>query len=130
AELLDSSARYDIELEPHGKTAIFVTVASGHSLPGPAESFFRGLTRLHREQQHAMSGVATVETSDSVMNEILCRSMADVYMLLTETEDGLYPYAGIPWYSTTFGRDGIVTAMNMLWADPSLAAGLLKPLAR
>jgi glycogen debranching enzyme len=129
-ELQDSSARYDIELAPHERTAIFITVASGHRLPGPAESFFRGLTRLHREQQHATRSVASIETSDAVMNEILCRSMADVFMLLTETDDGPYPYAGIPWYSTTFGRDGIITAMNMLWVDPSIAAGVLKRLAR
>src|SRR5690606_37376111 len=128
--LLDSSASYDIELEPHGKTAIFIRVASGHSTPRPAESFFRGFARLHREQQRAMRGVATVETSDDVINEILRRSLADVYMLLTETADGPYPYAGIPWYSATFGRDGIITAMNMLWADPSIAAGVLRRLAR
>ncbi len=129
-ELQDSSARYDVELAPHDKTAIFITVASGHSLPGPAESFFRGLARLHRQQQQVTRHVAAVETSDAVMNEILCRSMADVFMLVTETDDGPYPYAGIPWYSTTFGRDGIITAMNMLWAAPSIAAGVLKRLAR
>jgi glycogen debranching enzyme len=128
--LKDSTARYDIELPPHGRTAIFATVASGERLPGPAESFFRGLTRLHRAQQASVRGTASVETSDSVVNEILCRAMADVQMLMTETEDGPYPYAGIPWYSTTFGRDGIITAMNLLWADPSIAAGVLRRLAR
>jgi glycogen debranching enzyme len=128
--LQDSAARYDIELAPHEKTAIFISIASGNRLPGPAESFFRGLTRLHRGQQASMRGAASVETSNSVVNEILCRSMADVYMLMTETEDGPYPYAGIPWYSTTFGRDGIITAMNMLWVDPTIAAGVLRRLAR
>ncbi len=128
--LQDSVAKYDIDLAPHEKTAIFVSVASGERLPGPAESFFRGLTRLHRAQQVSMRGTASVETSNSVVNEILCRSMADVYMLMTETEDGPYPYAGIPWYSTTFGRDGIITAMNMLWVDPTIAAGVLRRLAR
>lgn len=128
--LQDSAALYDIELPPHGTSAIFVSVASGNRLPGPAESFFRGLTRVHRAQQVSMRGTAAVETSDSVVNEILCRSMADVHMLMTETEDGPYPYAGIPWYSTTFGRDGIITAMNLLWAAPTIAAGVLKRLAR
>lgn len=128
--LQDSTARYDIELAQHGKTTIFASITRGDRLPDPWETYMRGLSGLHRAQQVTMRGTASVETSNSVINEILCRSMADVQMLMTETEDGPYPYAGIPWYSTTFGRDGIITAMNMLWADPRIAAGVLRRLAR
>jgi glycogen debranching enzyme len=128
--LQESVASYVVTLAPQEKRAIFVTAASRGRLPDSAVSFFRGLATLRRHLKSATQHAASVETSNSVVNEVLCRSMADLYMLMTRTPDGLYPYAGIPWYSTTFGRDGIITAMQMLWVDPAIAAGVLRRLAR
>ena len=129
-ELGESVATFQVMLAPGEKRALFLTVAARGRLPKSTVSFFRGLVDLNRELLAATRHAASVETSNSVVNEILCRSMADLYMLITTTPDGPYPYAGIPWYSTTFGRDGILTAMQMLWIDPSIAAGVLKRLAR
>ena len=80
--------------------------------------------------RRSTAGATSIETSNNIFNEVLCQSMADLNMLMTETPQGRYPYAGIPWYSTTFGRDGLITALQMLWIDPRVARGVLRRLAR
>ena len=128
-ELTSSIASYTIDLEPGERRSLFVTVICDGletALPTP---FLRGLVSASRAMKDVYANTATVETSNDLFNQILCRSMADLRMLITHTTQGPYPYAGIPWYSTTFGRDGIITAIQMLWCDPSIARGVLKRLA-
>lgn len=62
-------------------------------------------------------------------NAWLDQSRSDIALLTTDLPTGPYPYAGTPWFSTPFGRDGILTAWQMLWLDPSLAKGVLTYLA-
>lgn len=83
------------------------------------------LNRIREVKQNA----CTFESDNEQFNEWMNRSLSDLYTLLTETEQGLYPYAGIPWYSTAFGRDGIITALMCLWMDPEIAKGALNFLA-
>ena len=126
----ESIATYSLRLAAGARRKIFVTVSSREPLPYSTQSFFQGLAALHRERRSQTRGTASIETSNAVLNEILCRSKADLDMLTTTTPDGPYPYAGIPWYSTCFGRDGLITALELLWMAPALAAGVLRRLAR
>jgi glycogen debranching enzyme len=129
--LTSDRAVFELELAPRDLASVFVEVHCGqadNSVPGPA-GFFRATRDARRALRSSMSHAASVSASNEVLNEIIRRSVADLYMLMTETDDGPYPYAGIPWFSTVFGRDALITAHEALWFDPSIARGVLSHLA-
>jgi glycogen debranching enzyme len=123
-----NTATYHFELKPQQASSLFVAVSCNNEAAKPVP-FFRGLLAHRREMRRSTVGATSIETSNNIFNEVLCQSMADLNMLMTDTPEGPYPYAGIPWYSTTFGRDGIITALQMLWIDPRVARGVLRRLA-
>jgi glycogen debranching enzyme len=124
-----NAATYHLDLAPQQVSSLFVGVSCNKPATFKPAPFFRGLLAHRREMRQSTAGAASIETSNNIFNEVLCQSMADLNMLMTDTPQGRYPYAGIPWYSTTFGRDGIITALQMLWIDPRVARGVLKRLA-
>lgn len=125
------SCRVHIVVPPGGQRDVFFAVDfEGGLEPGSLrEAFDRALARAAGWLDLLRRGMAGVRTSSEHFDEWLERSRADVAMMVTDTPNGPYPYAGIPWFSTMFGRDGILTALAMLWADPSLARGVLLSLA-
>ena len=125
------SATYEFELDPQGRTTVCITVAceEGDEVSDPERRFLSCIRRARRALRRSTARATTIETSNAIFNEVLCRAMADLFMLMTHTSAGVYPYAGIPWFSTAFGRDGIITAMELMWIDPAIARGVLKFLA-
>lgn len=129
SHLAVNRAIYHLDLAPQQTTSLFVAVSCNKPPGHKPIPFFRGLLAHRREMRKSNIGATTIETSNNIFNEVLCQATADLNMLMTETPQGRYPYAGIPWYSTTFGRDALITAMQMLWIDPRIARGVLKRLA-
>jgi glycogen debranching enzyme len=122
-------ATFEFELGPNARTSIIVSILCGDLKYPEFTPFGTAFRSRRRAIRQKTSGIATIESSNELFNEVCRRSTSDLYMLVTRTSHGLYPYAGIPWYSTAFGRDGIITAMLMLWLDPAVAKGVLYFLA-
>ncbi|MCP3459069.1 amylo-alpha-1,6-glucosidase [Bradyrhizobium sp. CCGUVB23] len=124
-----NAATWQLELEPHHTKSLFVAVSCNRPQTLKPVRFFPAMLAHRREMRSCTAGTTSIETSNNIFNEVLCQAMADLNMLMTDTPQGRYPYAGIPWYSTTFGRDGLITALQMLWIDPRVARGVLRRLA-
>ncbi|MPZ55135.1 MAG: amylo-alpha-1,6-glucosidase [Rhizobiales bacterium] len=120
---------YSLQLGPGQRCSLFLSVECDPESDSRPMPFLRGLRAAFRDARGPGRSGTSVRTSNPLFNEILCRAAADLRMLTTATSAGPYPYAGIPWYSTTFGRDGLITALQMLWCDPDIARGVLRRLA-
>jgi glycogen debranching enzyme len=118
-----------LTLQPYDKSAFSIRVicdAEHKKESLPYEIAYKVLNFRVRQNDERE---ADISTSNQQFNHWLNRSKADLKMLTTLTPDGLYPYAGVPWYSTIFGRDGIITALEYLWLEPALTKGVLLNLA-
>jgi glycogen debranching enzyme len=124
------AASFLLRLQPSETSAIDVNVTYETGATTRTPAVFADVRGRAKQQIAARRAEgANVVSSNASLNRWIARSTADLHMMLTETPNGPYPYAGIPWFSTPFGRDGLVTAFELLWADPSIARGVLSVLA-
>jgi glycogen debranching enzyme len=120
-----------LKIEAHGEASFTVNVVcerEGNSQIA-FSSYSESLQAMDHKRSNGPLADVDIQTSNEQFNNWLRRSCADLAMMVTQTPHGLYPYAGVPWFSTVFGRDGIITALELLWLTPSVAKGVLSYLA-
>ncbi len=81
---------------------------------------------------HAWARSTTaVATDHELFNLTIGRSVADLRLLVNDGpgEGQRYVSAGVPWFTTLFGRDSIITALQTLAFRPQLAVETLEVLA-
>jgi len=122
-------ANWSIVLDDRAVAELYIEAGPDREA-APCADRFRGAAAAARRSMRAIRRAGgSVQSSGEQFNIWLDKSRSDVALLTTHLPTGLYPYAGIPWFATTFGRDAIVTALQLLWLDPSLARGVLSFLA-
>ena len=119
-----------LHLDAHSETSFTVAVQCRlEDAQVQTASYDDCLQALAHQRSTGTLSSIKIETSNEHFNRWVARSRSYLAMMVTQTEHGPYPYAGVPWYATVFGRDGIITALELLWLAPQIARGVLQFLA-
>lgn len=130
AAMSESMARFDYELSPQAEATLTIDIrCDRHRRAMPHLSFEAAESQAHGAIERERTEYAKVESSSERFTQWVRRSAADLRMLVTRTPHGEYPYAGVPWFSTPFGRDGLIAGLQTLWINPRIARGVLEFLA-
>ena len=128
-EISASHLVINADLQPRETIKFQFTVQCEETRFHSVETFDRALNAVSGELPIAQEGSCRVKSSNPELDTWLGRSFADVHMMTVGNPEADYPYAGVPWFSTVFGRDGIITALECLWFNPRIARGVLQYLA-
>ena len=127
-------ADFELRLEGRAQKELFVEV--GLAVDGGVEATVPGRARFRAAAARARRSLrghrrrgARLRMSGRLFQAWVDKSEADLALITTELPTGPYTYAGIPWFSTPFGRDAVITALQTRWLDPALARGVLAFLA-
>jgi len=127
---------WSFELPPGGRRELsWVVWATGDPASPPADLFPQpprvsaddGTGAYHAWTQ----GTAKVQTDHELFNLTVQRGLNDLRLLVNDgpSEGERYIAAGVPWFATLFGRDAIITALEMVAFRPKLAVETLAVLA-
>lgn len=129
--IISNSIYFKLHLQPKQHVIVNYTVYFKTANEKNTDIDFQVARESIEEDINKTRGLfANIYTSNSQFNHWINRSKADILSLLTQTEYGNYPYAGVPWYNTAFGRDGLITAMETLWLAPEVSKAVLIFLAQ
>jgi glycogen debranching enzyme len=129
-QVTGKEARFTIRLVPGGVFSLNWSIAFVIGDRQPQRLSFRESVQAGQDVVKDFErNCASIHTSNDMFNESINRAFSDLKMMLTETDYGSYPYGGIPWFCTAFGRDGLITALEFLWLKPNMARSVLKYLA-
>ena len=120
---------FEISLRPKQSEVVHLVTSCDPRPSKPSIGYSRAMVAAESEHKSACANFCGISSSNDRLNRWIRRSVADVEMMTLGNPEVDYPYAGVPWFSTIFGRDGIITALEMLWVNPRIAKGVLQYLA-
>lgn len=126
--LVDNRATFRFSLAPRQTAAIDLEVSVG---AGKGERSLADASELVRQRQRAwLEGMTRVDSDDERFDALIRRSLLDVEALQGTHEDIEFTAAGVPWFDTLFGRDSLITGIELLAFKPRILGSALRLLAK
>lgn len=125
-----SEVSFDISLKPDQTSVLTYRILfklDDENIPAPSYDVVD--EGMDPEVERAKAYFPSIITANEQFTHWITRSKTDLISLMATTDYGKYPYAGVPWYNTAFGRDGLITAFETLWVAPRLSRDVLNFLA-
>jgi glycogen debranching enzyme len=120
---------FEVVLRPKERATIEFEVCCSSEAGTDSIGYTEGLSAARFELAELSRGFPQITSSNSRFSDWIARSISDLEMMIAGNPERNYPYAGVPWFSTVFGRDGIITALQTMWLNPNIGKGVLEFLA-
>ena len=123
--------RWALDLEPlQTVTAEFTVEPSLEGARARDHSFQSAQRVVASKSREWLDSCTRIDCGSARLQRILATGISDLRALMTPSEDGEMIAAGIPWYVASFGRDALLTSLEMLVLTPEPARRSLVHLAR
>jgi glycogen debranching enzyme len=121
---------FELKIKPHGSQTVNVEISIEEIKPGqeperPVENPDQRMNQIMRSYITALECCDNIPTSNNILNSIMVRSLADLNMMRMSLKGDMFHWAGVPWYDTLFGRDSIISALQLLPFEAKLAKSTL-----
>ncbi|HEU4586463.1 MAG TPA: glycogen debranching N-terminal domain-containing protein [Gemmatimonadaceae bacterium] len=135
----DGSAAFTVRLKPREAWVLDVFIEVRESarrsdvveLTRPLHPDSDDIVRsLREETKHWLSQHTRIASDSLVLRRLVTRSLRDLEMLRTCLSGDHFFAAGVPWFTTLFGRDSIITSLQTLMFNRAIAEQTLRMLAK
>lgn len=127
-KLSKNQARYQFKLVPHASEFIEYAILPEPSAPTKID-FARHKQQADKDFEIWQRSNVSITCDNPDLNQVFAQAVRDLYLLKITTPRGPAFAAGLPWYSVAFGRDQIITAMQILDFAPDSAKQIITLLA-
>jgi glycogen debranching enzyme len=125
----EASLGFELTLQPKDRVGLEIEIRCNPDSARAHIGYDEALSSARFELAGISRTFPQITSTNSRFSDWISRSTSDFEMMIVGNPEQNYPYAGVPWFSTVFGRDGIITALQTLWLNPDIAKGVLSFLA-